>query len=73
MKREILLNTNGIINTNSTNMATPERAFLDTLYLNGFFYFDNVKQLNTNKVYELLPLYNSTSLIKETEKILKNG
>ena len=70
IKREILLNTNGIINQNNTNIATPERAFLDTLYLNGFFYFDNIKQLNSNKIYELLPIYNSSSLIKETEKIL---
>jgi len=71
IKREILLNTNGIINKDNTNIATPERAFLDTLYLNGYFYFDNVKPLNINKIYELLPIYNSASLINKTEKILK--
>ena len=71
IKREILLNTNGIINKNNTNIATPERAFLDTLYLNGFFYFDNIKQLNISKIYELLPIYNSASLMRETDKILK--
>jgi len=71
MKREILLNTGGIINTDNTNIATVERAFLDTLYLNGFFYFDNIRPLNTNKIYELLPIYNSASLRRETEKILK--
>jgi len=41
------------------------------LYLNGFFYFDNIKPLDTHKVYELLPVYNSASLKRETEKILK--
>jgi len=71
IKREILLNTIGIIYKNNTNIATPERAFLDTLYLNSFFYFDNIKKLNTNVIYELLPIYNSISLIRETEKILK--
>jgi hypothetical protein len=71
IKREILLNTSGIINKNNTNIATPERAFLDTLYLNGFFYFDNIKQLNIDKIYELLPIYNSNSLMRKTEKILK--
>jgi len=71
IKREILLNTEGIINKNNMNIATPERAFLDTLYLNRFFYFDNIKPLNTNKIYELLPIYNSASLIKEVEKILR--
>jgi len=71
IKREILFNTSGIIYKNNTNIATPERAFLDTLYLNRFFYFDNIKLLNINKIYELLPIYNSASLGKETEKIFK--
>ena len=70
IKREILLNTNGIIYKDNMNIATPERAFLDTLYLNGFFYFDNIKQLNINKIFELLPIYNSASLNRKTEKIL---
>jgi predicted transcriptional regulator of viral defense system len=74
IKREILLNTSGIININNTNIATPERAFLDTLYLNGFFYFDNIKNLNIKNIYKFLPIYNSTSLIREAEKILNiNG
>ena len=71
IKREVLFNTSGIINKNNTNIATPERAFLDTLYLNVFFYFDNIKQLNINEIYKLLPIYNSASLMRETEKILK--
>ena len=71
IKREVLLNTNGIIHQNNTNIATPERAFLDTLYLNGFFYFDNLNPLNTKNIYELLPIYNAASLTRVTEKILK--
>ena len=70
IKREILLNTSGIILKNNTNIATPERAFLDTLYLNVFFYFDNIKPLNVNKIQELLPIYNSASLRNKTVKIL---
>jgi len=73
IKREILLNTSGIINKNNTNIATPERAFLDTLYLNGFFYFDNINLLDTNKIYEFLPIYNSASLVRKTEKILNKN
>ena len=71
IKREILFNTRGIIYQNNTNIATPERAFLDTLYLNGYFYFDNIKKLDTNKIFELLPIYNSVSFSTKTEKILK--
>ncbi|MDR2125921.1 MAG: hypothetical protein LBP63_03730 [Prevotellaceae bacterium] len=42
IKGEILLNTAGIINRDNINIATPERAFLDTLYLTKYFYFDNI-------------------------------
>jgi predicted transcriptional regulator of viral defense system len=71
VKREILLNTSGIIQKNNTNIATPERAFLDTLYLTGFFYFDNIKPLDTNKICDFLPIYNSDLLKREVEKIFK--
>jgi len=71
IKREILLNTSGIVYKNNINIATPERAFLDTLYLNGYFYFDNIEKLDTNKIFELLPIYNSVSLMTKIEKILK--
>jgi hypothetical protein len=70
VKREILLNTSGIVHKDNINIATPERAFLDTLYLNGFFYFDNINPLNINTIYNILPIYNSSSLVKKTKKIL---
>lgn len=74
IKDEILLNTIGIINQNNINIATSERAFLDTLYLNKFFYFDNLKLLNNNKIQELLPIYNSKKLTDYVTKILtQNG
>jgi hypothetical protein len=74
IKDEILLNTLGIINHNNINIATPERAFLDTLYLNKFFYFDNIKSLNNNKIQELLPIYNSQRLTDYVTKMLtQNG
>jgi hypothetical protein len=59
IKNEILLNTAGIICENNINIATPERAFLDTLYLFGDVYFDNLNSLNYKKIKELLPIYKS--------------
>jgi hypothetical protein len=74
IKKEILLNTAGIINQGNINMATPERAFLDTLYLNGFFYFDNLKALNVDEIFKILPVYKSKRLTKYvTETVKKNG
>jgi hypothetical protein len=59
MKNEILLNTAGVICENNINIATPERAFLDTLYLFGDVYFDNIGALNYRKIKDILPVYKS--------------
>jgi predicted transcriptional regulator of viral defense system len=71
VKDEILLNTVGIINENNINIATVERAFLDTLYLGSSLYFDNLKPLNLSNIVEILPIYNSPILEKKVNKILQ--
>lgn len=38
-------------------IASTERAFLDTLYLNRDYHFDNLSPLNRDKVFEILPIY----------------
>ena len=58
IKNEILIDMSGIIRSNNLNIATPERAFLDVMYLNASYYFDNINSLNKNVIYELLPVYN---------------
>jgi hypothetical protein len=69
MKGEISTNPAGIIlNKNNINIATPERAFLDMLYLNGKYYFDNPHALNKKAISKLLPIYNSSALVKEVNK-----
>lgn len=69
IKGEIIANTRGISREiNQVNIATSERAFLDTLYLNKNYYFDNLNPLNKEKVYDLLPIYMSKAL---TEKVKK--
>lgn len=72
LKGELLVNTTGIIRQNSTNIATPERAFLDILYLNKDYYFDNLHPLNKELVLKLLPIYQSESLSKKVTKLLLN-
>jgi len=71
IKGEILTNTAGIIlNKNNVNIATPERAFLDMLYLNKRFYFDYPYILDKKKIAKLLPIYNSQTLEKTVNKSL---
>ena len=71
IKGEILTNTAGIIlNKNNINIATPERAFLDMLYLNKRFYFDNLHALDKKKIAKLLPVYNSQTFEKKVHNLL---
>ena len=72
IKGEIMVNTNGIFRDRNINKATVERAFLDTLYLNGDFYFDNLNPLDRSFVHRLLPIYDSKALTARVKKILTN-
>lgn len=73
IKGEILIVTQGIIQTGNVNIATPERAFLDILYLNKEYYFDNLNPLDKNLITKLMPAYNSKTLTARVEKMLANG
>jgi hypothetical protein len=73
IKGEILIQTTGIEMGDSVSMASPERAFLDMLYLDPDFYFDNPGGLNRELVYDLLPIYESKALTARVKRILKNG
>ncbi len=72
LKNEILANTIGIKRENNINIATPERAFLDVMYLNKNYYFDNINPLNKKLVLEILPIYKSKLLTQRVTKLLKN-
>lgn len=71
IKGEIIANTKGISRQiNQVNIATGERAFLDFLYLNKNYYFDNLNPLNKDKIYDLLPIYTSKALTDRVKKLL---
>lgn len=73
IKGELLVNTIGILRQkNQVNIATPERAFLDLLYLNGNTHFDNLNPLNKELVYKILPIYQSSIMIKRVTSLLQN-
>ena len=73
IKDGIKINTIGIIRKDNTNIATPERAFMDELYLNKDYYFDNLNPLNKLLISQILPVYQSEALEKRVFKILENG
>ncbi len=73
IKGEILTNTAGIMmQNNNLNIASPERAFLDMLYLNKDYYFDNLNPLKKRVINKLLTQYQSKVLATKVEKLFKN-
>jgi predicted transcriptional regulator of viral defense system len=69
LKGEILVNPQGVIlNQNNINIATPERAFLDMLYLNKNYYFDYTNSLNKSKLYEIVKIYDSPALLNKLKE-----
>jgi hypothetical protein len=73
VKGNALVNTLGIIRqTNHINVASVERAFLDLLYLDKSYYFDNLNPLKKDLVFKLLPLYQSKTLTQFVTKLFKN-
>ena len=74
IKGEVLVNTAGIIRQEDhINIASAERAFIDLMYLNTEYYFDNLNPLNKEIVYSLLSVYQSKSLSERVKIIMQNG
>ncbi len=73
MKGEILVNILGVNQSiEGINIASPERAFLDSIYLYKNYYVDNLHPLNKKIITRLLPVYGSQSLIKRVNQLFKN-
>ena len=68
IKDYVLSNTIGIENEDGYARATKERAFLDRMYVNKDYYFDNLQPLDWDKVFEILPIYHNKSMEKKVKK-----
>jgi len=67
IKDLILTDRIGLEAKDNYHIASPERAFLDIVYLNKDYHFDNLSPLNWEKVFEILPIYKN----KRMEKNIK--
>lgn len=68
LKDVVLYNALGIKNEKNYSIATPERAFLDTIYLFPKFYFDNLRSINWEQCVELAKIYDNKQLIKRVAR-----
>jgi hypothetical protein len=68
IKDTILTNRSGIEGKDNYFIATPERALLDVLYLNKDYHFDNLDNIDWQKVNAILPIYGGN---KRIERLVK--
>ena len=71
LKDDVLFCALGVENKETHWIASPERAFLDTLYLFPTYYFDNLRPINWKKCFELVEIYNNQQLIKRLKQYQK--
>lgn len=71
IKDSVLTNNAGIEYKENYFVATTERAFLDTIYLNKNYHFDNLSVLNWDKILEILPIYSNKRMEREVKSYLK--
>jgi len=69
IKDTILTNDIGIESRENYSIASPERAFLDVVYLNKDYHFDNLSGLHWEKIYEILPIYGGNKRMARMVKI----
>lgn len=71
IKDAILTNAAGLENRGTYFVASKERAFLDVLYLNKEYHFDNLLPLDFNKVQELVPIYQNKRMVNQIKEYIK--
>lgn len=71
LKDSVLYNALGVTHEKNYSIATPERAFLDTIYLSPTFYFDNLRSINWDTCFELAKIYDNKQLLKRVAQYQK--
>ena len=62
IKDTILTNSLGLEKKGNYFIATRERAFLDTVYLNKNYYFDNLSSIDWDRCFEILYIYKNKAM-----------
>ena len=72
IRYSILTNHTGVEPKQNYYIASPERAFLDVVYLSPNYHFDNLSPLNWEMVFEILPIYKNESMEQRITKYHKS-
>lgn len=68
LKDTVLFSPVGVDTKDNYSIASPERAFLDTIYLFPDYYFDNLGSINWEKCFALVKMYGNQQLSKRLKK-----
>ena len=72
IKGLVLVNNACVENNGECSVATKERAFLDTIYINKDYHFDNLSPLDWDMVFEMLPMYNNKRMAKKVKEFYED-
>lgn len=72
IKDFVLTNPIGVEHGGESSIASPERAFLDTIYIHKDYHFDNLGSLNWDKVFEILPIYKNKRMAKKVNEFFEH-
>jgi hypothetical protein len=64
IKDTILTNSLGVEKKDNYFIASRERAFLDTIYLNKNYYFDNLSSIDWKRCFEIISIYGNKAMEK---------
>lgn len=62
LKEEILTSRKGLVLKDGYYVASKERAYMDMVYMNPTYHFDNLRSIDWDKCEALLPIYNNKAL-----------
>jgi predicted transcriptional regulator of viral defense system len=71
LKDTVLFNPVGVENRDNYSIASPERAFLDTIYLFPKYSFDNLRSINWERCFDLAKIYGNQQLMKRLKRYQK--
>ena len=71
MAKQALFDKLGVEEIDGYFIASKERAFLDAIFLYKDYYFDNLRPLDWEKVFELQHIYQSKALVKRVKGYYK--
>ncbi len=72
IKKEVIYNKSGLIDKKFYMIASKERALLDLMYLRSRVYFDNLRSIDWEKVFDLVKIYKNQNLEVRVKKLYED-